>query len=49
VDIDPITECRPAPGIAWHPGDATGVRIIAPPTSPDRVYLARNQDSSPTH
>jgi len=49
VDIDTITEFRAAPGIAWPPDDATGVRITALPMSPDRVYLALHQDSSPTH
>jgi hypothetical protein len=49
VDIDPITEFRKTPGIAWQPDDATGVRITALPMSADRVYLALHQDSSPTH
>jgi hypothetical protein len=49
VDIDTITEFRPAPGIAWQPGDATEVRITALPMSPGRVCLALHQDSSPTH
>jgi hypothetical protein len=49
VDIDTITEFRPAPGIAWQPGDATGVRITALPMSPDRVNLALHRGPSPTH
>lgn len=49
MDIDTITDFRPAPGIAWPPGDATRVRITALPMSPGRVYLALHQDSSPTH
>jgi putative selenate reductase molybdopterin-binding subunit len=37
-----------APALANAVRDATGVRITAPPMSPDRVYLALNPDSSPT-
>jgi len=49
VDIETISEFWPAPGIAWQPGDANGFRITTLPMSPDRVYPALHQDSSPTH
>jgi hypothetical protein len=49
VDIDTIARFRSAPGTAWQPDDANGVRITALPMSPDRVDLAQHQDSAPTH
>lgn len=49
MDIDTITEFRPAPGIACQPGDATGVGITALPMSPGPRLPGPASGLIPTH